>query len=242
MEFNHSITEFMIANCAILLGSVVQTTTGMGFAMVSVPLLALISLDFVPGPTIFVNIFLTLLMLNDGKSTIVTREITILLPSILVGTLLGALVLSLVPAHTLGILFAVLVLLAIGVTFFVKIHCLTPTGLIIGGVASGLMGTTSGVHGPPLAVLYQHENINKIRATMALVFLVAYSLSLIALSIFGDFSVRLAVSGLFLLPGLLIGFQIGKRVRHRIPPLLARTIMLTIASISAVILLVKSVS
>ena len=133
-------------------------------------------------------------MLSDGKSTIVTREISILLPSILVGTLLGALVLSLVPAHTLGILFAILVLLAIGVTFFVKLHFLTPKGLIIGGVASGLMGTTSGIHGPPLAVLYQHENINKIRATMALVFLVAYCLSLIALGIFGDFSVRLAIS------------------------------------------------
>lgn len=242
MEFDHSITEFMIANCAILLGSVVQTTTGMGFAMVSVPLLALISLDFVPGPTIFVNLFLTLLMLNDGRSTIVKREITILLPSLLIGTLLGVAVLSLVPAHTLGILFALLVLLAIAVTFLVEIHCLTPVGLFFGGVASGLMGTTSGIHGPPLAVLYQHENTSKVRATMALVFLVAYSLSLIALGIFGDFNSRQALSGSALLPGLLIGFQIGKRVRHQIPPLLARTIMLSIASISSVILLVKSVS
>lgn len=214
----------------------------MGFGMVAVPLLALISLDFVPGPTIFVNIFLTLLMLGDGRSTIVYREMTLLLPSILVGTLLGALVLSLLPSQTLGILFSVLVLLAIGLTFFVKIHCLTPVGLIVGGIASGLMGTTSGIHGPPLAILYQHEDIQKIRATMALVFLVAYSLALIALNFSGAFTVQHALSGLFLLPGLLIGFVIGKRVRHHIPPLLARTVMLSIASISAVVLLVRSVS
>lgn len=241
MDIDHSITELLIANGAILLGSTVQTTTGMGFAMVSVPLLALISLDLVPGPTIFVNLFLTFLMLNDGKSTIVRREMTILLPSILVGTILGALVLSLIPTSTLGILFAFLVLLAVALTFFVDSRGLSQTGLIIGGLASGLMGTASGIHGPPLAVLYQHENIQKIRATMALVFLVAYTLSLIALGVSGEFDVEDAVVGLFLLPGLLAGFLLGKQLRQFLSQSLGRLIMLCIASASAMFLLVKSI-
>ena len=232
--------EFAVANCAILLGSLVQTTAGMGFAMVSVPLLALISLDFVPGPTIFVNLFLTVLMLKDGRATIVRQEMLCLLPAILTGTVLGAVVLAHVPLATLGVLFALLVLLAVVVTFIVKVQCLTPSGLIIGGVAAGLMGTTSGIHGPPLAVIYQHEPIQKIRATLALVFLIAYTLSLLALALSGEFNVALAITGLLLLPGLLLGFQLGKRVRQRVSPARARMITLSIASVSAVILLVKS--
>ena len=232
--------EFAVANCAILLGSLVQTTAGMGFAMVSVPLLALISLDFVPGPTIFVNLFLTVLMLKDGRATIVRQEMLCLLPAILTGTVLGAVVLAHVPLATLGVLFALLVLLAVVVTFIVKVQCLTPSGLIIGGVAAGLMGTTSGIHGPPLAVIYQHEPIQKIRATLALVFLIAYTLSLLALALAGEFNVALAVTGLLLLPGLLLGFQLGKRVRQRVSPARARMITLAIASVSAVMLLVKS--
>lgn len=240
MEISHSITTIIIANGAILLGSAVQTTAGMGFAMVAVPLLALISLDFVPGPTIFVNLFLTVLMLSDGKATIVRQEMTLLLPAIVAGTVLGTAVLTYVPVQTLGALFALLVLLAVGVTLFVKVQCLSPSGLIIGGVAAGLMGTTSGIHGPPLAVIYQHEPIQKIRATLALVFLIAYSLSLFALAFAGKFNVAMAVTGLLLLPGLLLGFQLGKRVRQHVSQARARMITLAIAVASAVILLLKS--
>ena len=212
----------------------------MGFAMVSVPLLALISLDFVPGPTIFVNLFLTVLMLSDGRATIVRQEMLMLLPAILLGTVLGAVVLAHVPLATLGVLFALLVLLAVVVTFLVKVQCLTRSGLILGGVAAGLMGTTSGIHGPPLAVIYQHEPIQKIRATLALVFLIAYILSLLALALSGEFNIAQAVTGLLLLPGLLLGFQLGKRVRHHVSQARARIVTLSIASVSAAILLFKS--
>lgn len=240
MDINHSFAELIIANCAILLGSIVQTTAGMGFAMVSVPMLALISLDFVPGPTIFVNLFLTALMLGDGKSAVVRQEMTILLPAILVGTVLGAVVLAYVPVEIVGVFFALLVLFSVVVTFIVKVQCLTASGLIIGGIAAGLMGTASGIHGPPQAVIYQHEPIQKIRATLALVFLIAYTLPLLALAFSGEFNIALAVTGLLLLPGLLLGFQLGKRARQQVSQSRARMTTLSIASASAVILLVKS--
>ena len=48
----------------------------MGFGMIADPLLALISLDCVPGPMLFVNLFLSLLMLGDGRSFVVRKEVT----------------------------------------------------------------------------------------------------------------------------------------------------------------------
>ena len=52
-----------------------------------------------------VNLFLSLFMLGDERSFVVRREITILWPTILIGTLIGTVVLPRAPSDTLGILY-----------------------------------------------------------------------------------------------------------------------------------------
>ena len=180
-------------------------------------------------------------MLSDGRSLIVKKEIKLLLPSITLGTVLGAVILTKIPAEVLGLVFAILILLAVILTLFIKGLKLTPKVLISGGFSAGLMGTTSGIHGAALAVLYQNEDIRKTRATLALVFIFAYSISLVALAYTGGFNLNLAIDGLFLLPGLLLGFIFAKHLRGLLSQTMARSLMLGIAFISAVILLSKSI-
>lgn len=240
MDLNYSINSLALANCAVFLGSIVQTSTGMGFAMVAVPLLALINLAYVPGPVLFVNIFLAIFMLKDGRSQIVRYEITTLLPMIIVGSALGVLVLLKIPSDSVSVLFSILILCAVLLSLISNTKKITRYGLIFGGISAGLMGTTSGIPGPPLAVLYQNEKIQKTRATLALVFLFAYISSLSGITIAGGFDLLLAFTGLLLLPGLILGFLIGKKYRDLLPKSIARTGMLSIASIGAIILLIKS--
>ena len=102
------------------------------------------------------------------------------------------------------------------------------------------MGTATGIPGAPLVVLYQNERIEKTRPTMALVFTFSYISSLIALSFADAFSVSLAVLGLLMLPGLILGYAIGKRVRGYMTRAMGRFLMLSIASTGAVMLLLKS--
>lgn len=239
MELNHSILSFVFANAVVLAASIVHASSGMGFAMIAAPLLALISLEFVPGPMLFINLFLSTLMLRDGISMIDKREITILLPSILIGTVIAATLLVGIPPRVFGILFSVLILLAVAISLLVKIPKLSRLALGIGGVIGGLMGTTSGISGPPLAVLYQRENINKTRATLALVFSFSYISSLVALTHNDLFSLRLAFDGLILLPGLITGYLLARHVRGKLTQFFVRTLMLSLASVSALILLVK---
>jgi uncharacterized membrane protein YfcA len=242
MELSHSFQSFMIANCVVLLASVVQTSTGMGFALIAMPLLALISLEFVPGPMLFVNLFLALFMLNDGRSYIVRREITFLLPTILIGTVIGAGVLMQFEQGTLGILFASLILLSVFISLFVRALPLSSPNLVFCGVAVGIMGTSAGLPGAPLVVLYQNESMEKTRPTMALVFAFAYITSLTALAFTGAFSIRLALDGLFLLPGLVFGFMLGKWGRQYLTRAMGRILMLFIGSFGAILLFMKSVS
>ena len=242
MDFSHSLLSFGIANCAVFVASLVQTSTGMGFAMIAAPLLALISLEFVPGPMLFVNLFLSLFMLGDGRAHVVRREITALFPTILMGTLLGAAILTYIPSSSLGILFACLILLAVAISLVAKAQPLTTRNLSLCGLAVGTMGSTSGIPGAPLVILYQNEPLEKTRPTMALVFTFSYITSLMALTYAGAFNLRLAADGLYLLPGLLAGFGAGKWARQYLTRAMGRFVMLTIASIGAVLLLIKSVA
>ncbi len=208
--------------------------------MIAAPLLALISLEYVPGPMLFVNLFLSLLMLGDGRTFVVRREIAFLLPTIAIGTIFGAVVVAILPAQTLGIVFAALILGAVAITLFAKALALTSRNLMVCGLAVGVMGTAIGIPGGPLVVLYQNEAIEKTRPTMALVFTFSYTASLIALAIAGVFNMTQAILGLVMLPGLLVGYILGRRVRGYLSKRMGRFLMLLIASGAAVMLLMKS--
>lgn len=240
MELSHTFTPYLLANCAVVVASLVQTSTGMGFAMIAAPLLALVCLEFVPGPMLFVNLFLSLFMLGDGRSQVVKREIVTLCPTILIGTLIGAAILIRLPGESLAILFASLVLVAVAISLFAKAQPLTTRNLSMCGVAVGVMGSTSGIPGAPLVIMYQNEPLEKTRPTMALVFTFSYITSLVALSYAGAFNFRLAMDGLMLLPGLLIGFGVGRWARRYMTQAMGRMLMLSIASIGAILLLIKS--
>ncbi len=241
MEITQPLTTLLIANGIVIFGALVQTATGMGFGMIAAPLLALVSLEFVPGPMLFVNLFLSLIMLGDGRANVVSREIALLLPTILLGTVMGAAIVMLVPTDTLGVVFALLILVAVAVTVFARALALTSRNLVVCGVAVGVMGTATGIPGAPLVVLYQNETIEKTRPTMALVFTFSYMSSLVALAFAGAFSVSLAVLGLLMLPGLIVGYVAGKQIRGYMSKAMGRMLMLGISSTGAILLLIKSI-
>ena len=240
MDFSHSLLTYVIANCAVIVASLIHTSTGVGFALIAAPLLALINLELIPGPMLFVNLFLSLFMMREGRSYVVMREIITLCPAILIGTLVGAAVLVRVPSASLAILFASLILVAVAISLFAKAQPLTTRNLTICGVAVGTMGSTSGIPGAPLVIMYQNEPLEKTRPTLAFVFTFSYITSLIALTYAGAFNFKLAIDGLMLLPGLLIGFVIGRWVRQYMSQVIGRILMLSIASIGAILLLVQS--
>lgn len=117
---------------------------------------------------------------------------------------------------------------------------MTTRNLSVCGLAVGAMGSTSGIPGAPLVILYQNEPLEKTRPTLALIFTFSYITSLIALTYAGAFNLRLAADGLMLLPGLLIGFGIGKWARRYMTKAMGRILMLSIASAGAILLLIKS--
>jgi uncharacterized membrane protein YfcA len=233
--------EFVVANVIVGFAAFVQTTSGIGFAMVAVPMLVLIDLSYAPGPALFAMLFLSVAMVAGAWQDVDRQGFSSLFPGLLVGTIVGSQLLGLLSAAAFGVVFGVIVLasLALGQMGFAPQR--TPVVNATGGAVSGLMGTISGIHGPPLAILYQRGEMATGRATMAFVFVFASILSLVSLNLNGFFGRDEVLAGLGLVPGIAVGFVVAISGRRFISDGAAHTAMLAIAAISAVILIARSI-
>lgn len=232
--------ELLLVGAITVVAAFVQTSSGVGFAMVSVPLLALVDVAYLPAPMLMASLLLSTLMSAGSRRHVVPAEMRVLLPWTCVGVVLGALALRSLPVERLGLVFGLLVLAGLAVSVLAPRVPLRPATLGPTGFASGFMGTVAGLHGPPLAALYGREDPEKARATIALVFTLGYAASLIALWLAGLLDARRALLGVALAPGTVLGFLAARGARRWIAPALARGAMLAIASTSALLLVVRS--
>ncbi len=233
--------EILLANLIVVVAGFVQASAGIGFAMIAVPLLVLIDPTYAPGPSLFVMLFLSLAMVAKARRHIDKNGLATLLPGLCVGTVAGALLLGALSPSSFGLAFGGIVLTAIvlGQFGFAPRQSRTASG--VGGFCAGLMGTLSGIHGPPLAVLYQRAEPARAHATIALIFVIGSVLSLASLyaeNLFGKLEFLL---GLSLIPGLIAGYVLARLCRGLISDRMARNLMLVIAATSSVVLIAKSV-
>ncbi len=233
--------ELLIANVIVGLAGFLQTTTGVGFAMVAVPMLVLVDLSYAPGPSLFVMLFLSIAMVAGSRSDVDRQGFVSLFPGVFLGTIAGSRLLGMLSASAFGLVFGFIVLAALAIGRMGFAPRQSPVVNASGGFVSGMMGTISGIHGPPLAVMYQRAEPARARATIAFVFVVASVLSLISLNSAGHFGRVEALAGLALVPGLAVGFVLASTGRRFISDRVARNGMLWIAAISAITLIGKSV-
>lgn len=234
------ITELVLVNLAIFIAAVVQASAGVGFVMVGAPLVGLTSLAYVPGPILLANIFLSASMLIREGRAVTPREIAPLVYGLILGTIIGAMFLTLIPAEGLGVLLGSLVLGAVMLAVFAPQIRLTWRNVLFGATAGGFTGIVAGMHGPPLVMLYQHERPEKVRATFAVVFVFGCTLALVGLHLAGRFGSDEIWMGCSMIPGIVLGYGTGCFVAGRISRNTARAAMLIISGLGGAILLVKS--
>ncbi|MCX5913471.1 MAG: TSUP family transporter [Deltaproteobacteria bacterium] len=221
-------------------GSLLQASVGFGIALFVVPLLVLLNPVFVPGPMLFASLFLAAIMAFRGWSAIDLKKLGLAGVGLFVGTAAGALALMIVAADKWPKLFAVFILVAVALSAS-GIHIpATRRNLVAAGIISGVMGTISGIHGPPMALLYQREPGNIVRATLAIFFVMAYAIALIALGTIGLFGKKELLLGLTLAPGVIAGYIFARFSTKLLDRgYWLRLAILTVASLSAIALLLR---
>jgi uncharacterized membrane protein YfcA len=229
----------VIAIMIVAAGSALQAATGMGMALFAAPLLALIDPAFVPGPVLCAVMALSAAVAWRERDFIDRRILFVSLLGFSGGCAIGAILLAVLIGRDLSRVFAALILAAV----FLSVAGLRPRisklALLIGGAASGILGTMAGVQGPPIALVLQHEAPNRLRATLCAFFASGSLVSLTALAAAGVFGIGKLGLGLELMPGVALGFAVAPVFAHRIGRRQARAAVLVISTLSALALLLR---
>jgi hypothetical protein len=235
-----SAAALVAANLAVMLGAILQATTGLGAGLIIVPLIALVTVDFVPGPIVLASMALSTLMAWRGRHDIQVHGMKVLLPALLLGIALGALSISSIPPQRAGLAFGLLVLIAVAVS--VVTPDLQRRGPLLagGGVLSGFMGALSGIGAPILGLIYQHEEPRVLRATLGFIFTVSSVAILACLHLAGRFGSHEAWLGVCLVPGYVLGYLVAPPLARALDRGRSRHAVLIISTLSALMLIARS--
>ncbi len=235
-----ALAGLLLPNLVILAAAALQTATGIGFGLISVPLLGLIDLAWLPAPVLQANVLLSLAMAVRGHAALDRAEAPPLLAGLTLGTAIGAGILTLIARDQLGLVIGALVCLAVLVSVAAPPVALTRRRILAASTVGGVTGVVAVMHAPPLIALYQREHPEKVRATMGVVFVAGSMMALATLALTGLYGRTEIVAGLVLLPGVAAGFVFGRVVAGRVPARAARIAMLSVATAGGLALIVRS--
>ncbi|MBY4675391.1 sulfite exporter TauE/SafE family protein [Marinobacterium arenosum] len=228
-----------LALLAVTLGVALQRWIGIGLALLAAPLLYLLKPAYLPGPVLIVGFCLSLWTVLEQARPPCWRPILPALVARLPGAWLGALLLVWLSPPLLGLLFGSLLLLSCGLSLRRPLIKQTPLRLGFAGFCSGLLGTTTSIGGPPMALVYQSQPRELIRDQMAAFFLFGTPLSLAMLWLEGRLDEQSWTLAIKLLPGLLLGRWLSTVLQQQFDDRLVRPMLLVFAATAGGFILLR---
>ena len=234
-----SLWQYVLAILVVAVGAMIQGSLGFGLGLVSAPALALIDATFIPGPLLLVGVAVTLTVFLRERGAVDWKGMKWAIFGRVVGTIAGGWAVVAFSKDAVIVLVAVLVLAGVLMTSIgwkIKTNRIT---LSTAGIVSGVMGTLTSVGGPPMALVYQRETAQKLRATLAGFFLVGATFSLLTLAVSGGMSQHDFALGALMLPGYVIGMIANRWASKFLDKGYSRVAVLTFSALSSVVLLLE---
>ena len=236
-----TLNTFILINFILVLSSILQMATGVTAGIIIVPFLAMISYTLIPAPIAFASLSLTIMMAYKGRKHIDTKNMFQISMGMLAGILLSIFILKNISFEYMGLVFGLFILISVFISIKIKTFTLNKSINYSGGFISGVMGSMAAVGGQVLALLFQNHPLESLKATLAFLYTLFSTVMIIMFFIFGEFSYTQFISGIYMMPGFIIGFLIAPIFSKYFNPKYSRTVVLTMAVIGAIILIVKSI-
>ena len=235
-----NIAGLVLAFLIATLGALLQGSVGFGLGLLSVPLLVLIHPVYVPGPVLLAAFFLNFFILLRERHAIRIKNLHWAVVGRIVGAVIGALLLLVIPQKSVSIMFGVMVLTAIAINLAGFNLKMTSKNIFGAGIASGIMGTTSSIGGPPMALIYQKQKGPTIRGTLSGIFIFGTIVSLIALSVIGRFGLREIKATAVLIPGVVLGFLLSNSSTKILDRGFTRPAVLVTSAVSGIVVILRN--
>ena len=231
----------LLAGVAVLAGSALQGSTGLGLAQVAVPLLAMIDTRLIPVPITACGLVLLVLISARERDALNFSGLGWALAGCLPGTVAGAALVAAIAGDGLAIIAATVILVGVGLSIVGWAPRPTVPALLTAGTASGFMGSTTGAAGPPMALVYQRFHGAQLRATLSVFFIVGNVLALAALALAGQIHRFQLEATAWLLPFTVAGFFLSGPARRVVDHGYTRPAILGVSAASALALLIKAI-
>lgn len=209
-----SIAAFIVLSITIVLASCLQGSIGFGMGMVAAPVVTLIDPSLLPGLLIMLALVITLAVAVKERAAINLGGAGWALFGRIPGTIAGGYLVSVLPDRWLGLLLGAVILGGVLLTVGGWQPEPTRPGMAAAGAASGLLGTTTSIGGPPMALIWASSSGARLRGTMAAFFLVGSTMSLAVLLLAGELDRRTLDLTLWFLPAVVLGYGASRYVNR----------------------------
>lgn len=237
-----STAAFLIAAFTVATAAFVQGIIGVGFALIAVPVLAVVAPESLPVCVLVLMIPLNIYVVWRERAALDWQGTGWISTGRVAGTFLGVLVLLALAPQQLGLLIGAAILLAAVVTFFKPAFTPNSRIFLAAGLVTGITETATGIGGPPLALVYQHKPGPVIRATLAMCFLIGQIVSLAALLAAQHASFNQVLSALVLMPAVFMGALASHTAHRHIQGHHLRSAVMAFSLASGIVLILRGLT
>lgn len=234
------LSALIAAFVVTFMAAAIQGVVGLGFAVISVPILSLVHPSLIPGPQLVLSLPLTVAMFWRERRAFEPRGAAWVLVGRLPGAGLGMALLAVASQRALDVLIGASVLLGVAVLSTRATVRRTPLRELFAGVASGVTGLVSAIGGPPVAFLYRDAAGPTARANLAAIFAVGTVLSLAGRAAAGGMSWADLQISLFLVPAMALGLLASQNLARRVDGARLRWAMLSVSAFAGLGLLLRA--
>ena len=228
-----------LAFVVVMMALTVQTIIGFGAALVAAPFLLMIDYRMVPAPLMMAALVQLVVSAKAHREDIQWSTIKMAVVGGIPGSFAGYLLVVNFGVDKLNLFIGISVLIAVLISLLKVRLALTPKNHFIAGCLSGLGGTISGIGGPPMALLYQHQTGNVVRANLSIFFLSGGIISLTAMGFAGYIHVSSLSYVVLFIPACYLGAKLGLVLKGYLKPGQLRPIILVLCSVSAIVVLLR---
>jgi uncharacterized membrane protein YfcA len=233
--------EAAAAVVVVFFSSAIQSSFGIGGALIAAPALLLINPVFVPLPVLVSNIFVSALASRREWPAVCRRDLFYMLAGRLAGTIPALILLGLISQKSFGLAFGVTLLIAVALSVIGLQVPVNRLSLFLAGSLSGLMGTTSSIGGPPMALVYRHVEAARFRATMSMQLLVGGLISVAGLLLISELKQVQLIASALLLPSVFGGYCLSKIGFKRLSREAIGLFVFTVSVLSALLVILKAI-